>query len=133
MITSIFRSSIRSIGTSERSSNLTLQLCEQLKLCEEKLKVIERSKCISQRWNKTTTHYREVKALVTSEKRAQLLLKIEQIARERWFLLTLKAKYAGNYYCICIGTCVRAILMLVIQRYSFTYYCHKFLTIRPKI
>ena len=91
------------MGTSEPSSDVTLQLCEQLRQCEDKLKVIECSKCISQQWNKTTTHYREVKALVTSEKRTRLLLKIEQVARERWFLLTLKAKYAGNCYCICMG------------------------------
>lgn len=84
------------MGTSEPSNSVLLGLCQQLKLYEDKLRTIERSKCITQRWNKASTHYREVKALVTSEKRTRVLLKIEQAARERWFLLTLKAKYAGN-------------------------------------
>ena len=85
------------MNTSEPDSDVIVQLCQQLRLCEEKLKIIESSKCIAQRWNKRSTHYHEVKALVTSEVRTHLLLKIEQAARERWYLLTLKAKYAGTY------------------------------------
>ena len=84
------------MGTSESNSVIILQLCQQLELCDNKLRAIESSKCITQRWSKISTRYREVKALVASEKRTRLLLKIEQAARERWFLLTLKAKYAGS-------------------------------------
>ena len=91
-----YRSSITSMGTTESNNVIILQLCQQLELCDDKLKAIESSQCITQRWSKTSTRYREVKALVSSEKRAHVLLKIEKAARERWFLLTLKAKYAGT-------------------------------------
>ena len=91
-----YRSSITSMGTTESSNVIILQLCQQLELCDDKLKAIESSRCITQRWSKTSTRYREVKALVSSEKRTCILLKIKQAARERWFLLTLKAKYAGT-------------------------------------
>ena len=80
---------------SNRDISVTTQLCYQLTICTEKLKSMERSHNINQRWSKTSPQYQEVKALITSHKRTCLLLKIEQAARERWFLLTLKAKYAG--------------------------------------
>jgi len=62
------------------------------------LKAIEHSHSVNKRWSKTSPQYLEIKALITSQKRTHLLLKIEQAARERWFLLTLKAKYAGENY-----------------------------------
>lgn len=96
-----YRSSISSINTSESLTNggVITQLCQQLSTCEGKLRELEQLNGITQRWSVVSTQYREVKALVTSENRTCLLLKLEQTARERWFLSTLKAKYAGTYEC----------------------------------
>ena len=124
------RSFISSVDAGESSSGILSQLCQQLKTCESKLMAIETSKCISQRWSEASTEYREVKALITSEKRTHLLLKIEQAARERWFLLTLKAKYAGRSkqvfacvyicmrvvcVCMCMCVCVRVCVCVCIR------------------
>ena len=91
----VLRSSVNSINDSESSSGLIMQLCQQLSACEGKLRSVEQLNGITHRWSVRSTQYREVKALITSENRACLLLKLERTARERWFLLTLKAKYAG--------------------------------------
>jgi len=91
-----FRVAISSINASEENSHLASQLCEQLHHYEDKLRNVEHSHGVNQRWSPSSTAYREVKALVTSENRTRLLLRIEQAARERWFLLRLKAKYAGT-------------------------------------
>ena len=109
------RSFISSVDAGESSSGILSQLCQQLKTCESKLMAIETSKCISQRWSEASTEYREVKALITSEKRTHLLLKIEQAARERWFLLTLKAKYAGRSKQVfaCVYICMRVVCVYV--------------------
>ena len=81
--------------TNNQCDSITTQLCHHLRRCENKLKAMEQSNNIIQRWTKTCPQYQEVKVLLTSQKRTCLLLKMEQVARERWFLLTLKAKYAG--------------------------------------
>ena len=82
------------------------QCTHQLTKCEDKLRVMERSHHIHQRWSKTSPEYRQVKALTTSRNRTRLLLKLEQTARERWFLLSLKAKYAGSCMQICVYICM---------------------------
>jgi len=88
------------VNTSESSSGLIIQLCQQLNTYEGKFKEIEQLNGITQRWSVLSTQYREVKVLVSSENRTCLLLKLEQTARERWFLTTLKAKYAGIIRCL---------------------------------
>ncbi|XP_065906279.1 uncharacterized protein [Dysidea avara] len=93
------KSSITSISTVEPSSPLFVppsQLLECLTQCEDKLKSLEQANGVRQRWSTSSTQYREAKTLVASEHRMCLLLKLEQAARERWFLLTLKAKYADG-------------------------------------
>ena len=95
-----FRVSISSINVSEENTHLVSQLCEQLNDYEDKLSNLEHSHGVNQRWSPSSTEYREVKALVSSENRIRLLIKIDQAARERWFLLRLKAKYAG-IECVC--------------------------------
>jgi len=72
------------------------RLCEQLTHYEDKLKNLEEVYEINQRWSVSSTEYCEVKALVSSENRPHFLLKIEQAARERWYLLKLEANYAGT-------------------------------------
>jgi len=97
----MYRSSISSVNANEHNSSvLVTELCQQLRACEDKLKSIERLNGINQRWSIASTQYCEVKALLSSEKRARLLLKLEHTARERWFLLTLKGKYAGTVHII---------------------------------
>ena len=95
-----FRVSISSINVSEENTHLVSQLCEQLNDYEDKLSSLEHSHGVNQRWSPSFTEYREVKAMVSSENRTRLLIKIEQAARERWFLFRLKAKYAG-IECVC--------------------------------
>ncbi|XP_065900357.1 uncharacterized protein [Dysidea avara] len=90
------RVSISSINVSEENTHLVSQLCEQLNDYEDKLSGFEHSHGVNQRWSPSSTEYHEVKALVASENRTHLLIKIEQAARERWFLLRLKAKYADG-------------------------------------
>ena len=47
------------------------------------------------RWTPNCQAYKETKEILKSKLRNELKIKIRQCARERWFLLRLKSKYAG--------------------------------------
>ena len=49
------------------------------------------------RWLPGTIQYDNVKSVLQSRKKCAFLEKIQDLARERWYLLALKAKYAGTY------------------------------------
>lgn len=52
---------------------------------------------IVNRWMPTSREYITTKAAVTSNLKKKLKKEIRQHARERWYLLRLKSKYAGTY------------------------------------
>ena len=83
------------ITTSEEGS--LEQAYQRLRNCDKKLKDIERTHSITSRWLLNSSEYLTVKRLAESRNRTNWLLKLESLARERWFLLSLKAKYAGMY------------------------------------
>ena len=64
---------------------------------EKKFKTTEDEHHLSQRWFPVCVEYKLVKENLTTKIRTDLLHKIEDLAREHWVLLHLKAKYAGNY------------------------------------
>lgn len=49
------------------------------------------------RWGPSCQAYKETKEVMKSNQRNKLKIRIRQHARERWFLLRLKSKYAGTY------------------------------------
>jgi len=49
------------------------------------------------RWTPSSQAYKETKEVMKSKLRSKLKIQIRQYARERWFLLRLKSKYAGMY------------------------------------
>ena len=59
------------------------------------LQKIEHEHGIS-RWTPSCQAYKETKEVMKSHLRNKLKIKIRQHARERWFLLRLKSKYAGT-------------------------------------
>ena len=63
---------------------------------EWKLKLIEREHSIPQRWTPDSPSYQAVDRLQIQQSKQDAFAKLEQCARERWFLLTIKAKYAGT-------------------------------------
>lgn len=67
---------------------------------EQKLKVTERKHGIPQRWTPDSPSYQAMDRLQMEQSKHDAFAKLEQSARERWFLLTLQAKYAGMYMCI---------------------------------
>lgn len=69
---------------------------QKLRDCDRKLKNIERLHSITSRWLLNSPEYLRVKGVLESRDRTNWLLKLESLARERWFLLSLKAKYAGT-------------------------------------
>ena len=69
------------------------KLYQKLRDCDQKMKSIERLHSITTRWGLISPEYVTVKRLLESHNRANWLLKLT-LARERWFLLSLKAKYA---------------------------------------
>ena len=50
-----------------------------------------------QRWKPDLPGYKLVEQHVQRRKQSLIKQRIEVCARERWFLLAMKAKYAGNY------------------------------------
>lgn len=81
------------ISTAEEES--LEQAYQKLRECERKLKNIERLHSIHSRWLLNSSKYLAVKRLLESRNRTNWLLKLESLAREKWYLLSLKAKYAG--------------------------------------
>ena len=73
---------------------------------EAKLQQMETSKGITQRWQPSTLQYRSAEQIMRDHELTLFRKKAETCARERWFLLSMKAKYAGmecklmcnNYY-----------------------------------
>lgn len=49
------------------------------------------------RWTPSCQAYKETKEVMKSKLKKKLKIQIRQYARERWFLLRLKSKYAGMY------------------------------------
>jgi len=62
---------------------------------ESSLQSKEISQSISIRWTTDSPEYIDTKAVATSRQKQELRGKINKDARERWFLLRLKSKYAG--------------------------------------
>ena len=63
---------------------------------ETKLIKIENEHGI-QRWKSDSPGYKSAEQILQRRKQNVLKQKVEVCARERWFLLAVKAKYAGKY------------------------------------
>ena len=62
---------------------------------EQKLQTIESTRRIPLRWTINSQEYEETKAISNSKEKHKLRKRMISAARERWFLLKLKSKYAG--------------------------------------
>lgn len=62
---------------------------------EGKLQQTERLHGVLQLWEPSNPQYKNVEQAVKDKDKALLKSKIELCSRERWFLLTIKSKYAG--------------------------------------
>ena len=62
---------------------------------EEQLRQIEDQHHIVKRWDKKSPAYMEQKIIQANEKKQMLLTKMSVCLRERWFLLSVKGKFAG--------------------------------------
>ncbi len=65
------------------------------------LLTIERKEGI-QRWSKDSDVYLDLKRVEEEKEKQKVLESMATCARERWFLLNLKAKFAGILYPNCI-------------------------------
>lgn len=63
---------------------------------ENAMQRIERSHGITDRWTEVTPQYQTCKEYLKKQKVKLIYSKITTTARERWFLLECKAKFAGN-------------------------------------
>ena len=63
---------------------------------ERKLKAFEQKHNLLHRWVPSSSEYQVVKSTMESRRKRKLRDKIQHLARERWFLLSMKAKYAGK-------------------------------------
>ena len=54
--------------------------------------------------------FRDWEKMEEEKERSKIISNIEICARERWYLLKLKAKFAGTCMCTCTYACI--ILML---------------------
>ena len=63
---------------------------------ENKLQEVEQSHRITQRWQIDSPEYQSNEKLHRADDLGLIRQKIEKTARERWFLLSMKAKYAGK-------------------------------------
>lgn len=90
----LFRDESEKIG--EDDSNLRDKMATQTLLIEKRLKTSETKHCLNQRWEPECVQYQIVKQTFTTKTRNNLLVRIKDLARERWVLLALKAKYAGK-------------------------------------
>ncbi len=68
----------------------------KLSRIEDQLATIEVEHSISSRWLPGTIEYSTVRSLLDSREKYVILEKLQQLVRERWYLLALKAKYAGK-------------------------------------
>ena len=59
------------------------------------LQRVEERNDIVRRWTPTSPEYVSTKAVMRSKSKEKLKKEIRQGARERWYLLRLKSKYAG--------------------------------------
>ena len=50
------------------------------------------------RWSIDSDMFKDMKRLAEEERKEKILENISTCARERWFLLNLKAKFAGNVH-----------------------------------
>lgn len=62
---------------------------------DQKIKEIEQEHGIQSRWSDNCPEYIATKTLINSKEKQKLKLKMRNLAKERWYLLKLKAKYAG--------------------------------------
>jgi len=72
--------------------------------------VTEREHSIPQRWTPNSPSYQAMDRIQMEKSKRDAFAMLEQCARERWFLLTIKAKHAGTY--------MRSILV-----FNFAYIC----------
>ena len=63
---------------------------------ERKLQAFEQKHSLLHRWVPRSSEYQIVKSTMESRRKSKLCAKIQHLARERWFLLSMKAKYAGK-------------------------------------
>ena len=84
-------------GTGRSRSGGHCQLLSIHYSLDKKLKEVEVKQAILVRWTPSSTEYRELERQVLDNKREYLLLGIWEAAKQRMFLLKLKAKYAGKY------------------------------------
>ena len=88
---------------------------QKLRDCDRKLKNTERLHSITSRWLLNSPEYLNFKRILESRNRTNWLLKLESLARERWFLLLLKAKYAGMVTDITVHTYYIIIIMFTFR------------------
>ena len=67
---------------------------------EFQLNAIETSHQIAKRWTKDSQNYQATKNTMESRVKQELRQKMTSEARERWFLLRMKSKYAGTHVCV---------------------------------
>ena len=63
---------------------------------ESKLNAIETSHQITTRWTEDSPNYEATRNVMESRIKQTLRQKMTSDARERWFLLRMKSKYAGT-------------------------------------
>ena len=64
---------------------------------EKTLKNIETRHSIQHRWGPGDAEFNEVALQVETRRREDVLTTLHSLSTERYFLLTLKKKYAGRY------------------------------------
>ena len=62
---------------------------------DQKIQEIEQKHGIQTRWLDDCPEYIATKSVIQSKEKQKLKLKMRDQAKERWYLLKLKAKYAG--------------------------------------
>lgn len=67
---------------------------------ETKLQEFEQRHGVTQRWQNDSPEYQSAELLHRAGDLSLVREKIEKSARERWFLLSMKAKYAGKCACV---------------------------------
>ncbi len=67
---------------------------------ERKMKEIESVHGIQIRWTEDSSEYQSFEHARITRKKQQLLDKLGVCARERWYMLNVKAKFAGNSYAL---------------------------------
>ena len=76
---------------------------------EKKLKSIERQQKIQQRWVPESPEYQYVNQLVIEKQKRDILGQLNQCARERWYMLKVKAKFAGIHICTVMYICINVL------------------------